>query len=50
MNDRQKTALEHHCRFAFETAQPRFCYLVYGGKVSIVLSVNSGYDLGPSSI
>jgi hypothetical protein len=42
MNDRQKAALDHHCRFGFETAQPRFRYV--DGACSVVLSVNSGYE------
>lgn len=44
MNARQKIAIENHCRFAFETGHPRFVFLVAGGKVSIVLTVNSGYE------
>lgn len=44
MNQRQQTALAHHCRFAFETAQPRFAYVLPSGKVSVVLTVNSGYE------
>lgn len=44
MNDRHKTALTYHCRLATETAHPRFGSLVRGGKFSLVLSVNSGYE------
>lgn len=44
MNERQTTAIEHHCRFAFETGCPRFAYIVAGGRASIVLTVNSGYE------
>ncbi len=44
MNDHQKTALKFHCRFAFETAHPRFSWVIAHGKASIVLSVNSGYE------
>ncbi len=43
MNDRQKTAIENHCRFAFETGQPKFCFRTLDGA-SIVLTVNSGYE------
>jgi hypothetical protein len=44
MNDRQRIAIEHHCRFGFETAQARFAHLVPGGGISVVLTVNSGYE------
>jgi hypothetical protein len=44
MNDRQRTALENHCRFAFETCQPRFAYLDRSCRASVVLTVNSGYE------
>jgi hypothetical protein len=44
MTQQQLTALQHHCRFAFETAHPRFAYLVPGGRASIILTVNSGYE------
>ena len=44
MTEQQKTALEHHCRFAFETAHPRFAVLVADGQASCVLTVNSGYE------
>jgi hypothetical protein len=44
VNDHQQTALARHCRFAFETAQPRLCRLVLCGRASVVLSVNSGYE------
>jgi len=42
MNKRQQIAIENHCRFGFETINPRLGYLVPGA--SIVLSVNSGYE------
>jgi hypothetical protein len=42
MNHHQKTAIEYHCRFAFETVQRRFAFL--DDKVSVVLTVNSGYE------
>jgi hypothetical protein len=44
MTDAQKTALEHHCRFAFETAHPRFARYADFGRASVVLTVNSGYE------
>ena len=43
MTRNQETALKHHCRLGFETAQRRFCYAP-GPFHSIVLSVNSGYE------
>lgn len=44
MNRHQKYALEHHCRFGFETGQPEFAYAIKDGRYSVVLSVNSGYE------
>jgi hypothetical protein len=44
MNDRQELALDNHCRFAFETGQPRFAWVDDDGKASVVLTVNSGYE------
>jgi hypothetical protein len=44
VNHHQQTALEHHCRFAFECPQDRFRYLTQDGRASIVLTVNSGYE------
>jgi hypothetical protein len=43
MTAAQRTALQYHCRFAFETAHPRFGRLLAPG-VSLVLTVNSGYE------
>lgn len=43
MNGYQRTALEHHCRLAIETAHPRFSHW-RSGLVSVVLTVNSGYE------
>lgn len=42
MTREQEIAIEHHCRFAFECAHPRFAFT--WGFVSIVLTVNSGYE------
>jgi hypothetical protein len=42
MTPEQRFALEHHCRLAFETAQPKFAYLKPG--YSLVLTVNTGYE------
>lgn len=44
MNQRQQTALAHHCRFAFETATARFSYRDRDGQASVVLTVNSGHE------
>lgn len=46
MNARHETALAHHCRFAFETAHPRFGFVLYGVgyRVSVIITVNSGYE------
>lgn len=44
MNIHQSIAIANHCRFAFETAQHQFRWVVCDGKVSIVLSVNSGWE------
>jgi hypothetical protein len=45
MNDRQAFAIRHHCRLAIETAHPRFaCYLTPDRRLSLVLTVNSGYE------
>jgi hypothetical protein len=42
----QQTALDYHCRFAFETAHPRFGNVIFSpwGRASLVLTVNSGYE------
>lgn len=44
MNIHQQTALDDHCRLACETAAPRFRWLVQHGRVSVMLTVNSGYE------
>lgn len=44
MTEQQKVALTHHCRFAFETIQARFRHAIPGGKASILLTVNSGWE------
>lgn len=43
MTPAQIMAIEHTCRFAFETAHPRFGHRI-GGEASLVLTVNSGYE------
>lgn len=44
MTKEQQIAIDNHCRFAFETARPRFCHIIQNGKASLVLTVNSGYE------
>lgn len=46
MNQHQRTAIENHCRFGFETAHPQFGHVVqaYDLTYSLVLTVNSGYE------
>jgi hypothetical protein len=44
MNSHQQTAIDNHCRFAFETAQAKFLALTENGTVSVILTVNSGYE------
>lgn len=44
MTPHQQLALAEHCRFAFETAQSHFRYLIASGSMSIVLTVNSGHE------
>lgn len=39
-----ETALRHHCRLAIETIHPRFGRTSTALGVSIVLTVNSGYE------
>ena len=42
MKPRQRIALEHHCRFAFEALNPVLHYVVPSGWV--ILAVASGYE------
>lgn len=42
MDKQQKIALDHHCRFAFETVHPRFA--VRYDNYSVILTVNSGHE------
>lgn len=42
MSYQHNLALKHHCRFAFETAHPRFGFIRRG--FTVVLTVNSGYE------
>jgi hypothetical protein len=40
----QRIALDHHCRLATETMHPRFARVIFGGRFSVILTVNSGYE------
>lgn len=44
MTEQQETALNNPCRFAFETAQPKFMLVDRHRELSINLTVNSGYE------
>jgi hypothetical protein len=44
MNKHQEIALKNHCRLAAETINPAFRYTIFNGSISIVLTVNSGYE------
>lgn len=44
MNEHQQMALDHPCRLAIETVHPRFVRLNHAAGVSIVLTINSGYQ------
>ena len=44
MTPAQQTAIDNHCRLGFETANSRFAYLDRKRGVSVVLTVNSGYE------
>lgn len=44
MTAAQQRALQQHCRLAFETAHPKFGRVSEDGRVSIILTVNSGYE------
>lgn len=39
---RQRLALENHCRFAFETINPKLAYMVPNGR--ILLTVATGFE------
>jgi hypothetical protein len=44
MTRQQMIALERHCRLGFETAHPRYRRIDSTSQVSIILTVNSGYE------
>jgi hypothetical protein len=44
VNNQQSMALREHCRLGCETALPRFAYVLREAGVSVVLTVNSGYE------
>lgn len=44
MNERQRQALTQHCRLGCETAMPQFGHTLRSSGLSIILTVNSGYE------
>lgn len=44
MTPAQITAITTPCLLAFETCHPRYYRCVAGGKASVILTVNSGYE------
>ncbi len=44
MNMQQKIAIASPARFAFETAQQKFGWLLGKASASLVLTVNNGYE------
>lgn len=44
MTPAQLTALVHHCRLAVETIHPRFRHVFSNSVISVILTVNSGYE------
>lgn len=44
MNKAQTTALDYYCRMATETIHPRFYRETYDGRLSVCLTVNTGYE------
>jgi hypothetical protein len=44
MTPQQKTAMKYPCLLAFECAHPRYAKLVSGGNVSVILTINAGYE------
>lgn len=44
MTPAQYIAIKYPCRFAFETAHPRFGEYIDSSGVSLVLTVNTGYE------
>jgi hypothetical protein len=44
VTSQQSTALEHHCRLAVETIHPRFRHIDVAQHLSVIVTVNSGYE------
>jgi hypothetical protein len=44
MTPAQLIALKMPCLLAFECAHPRYGHVVSGGKVGVIVTVNSGYE------
>lgn len=44
MNKQQRIAHEHVCLIGEECCHPQFAYEVAGGSVSIILTLNAGFE------
>lgn len=44
MTHAQQTAIAHPARLAIECVHPRFASFIAGGALSLVLTVNTGYE------
>lgn len=44
MTPEQQTAISDPCYFGFETAQNKFRSLILGGRASLIVTVNNGYE------
>lgn len=44
MTPHQRLAIEHHCLLSIETMRPKFAWAVPAAGVTVVLTVNSGYE------
>ena len=44
MTPQQRTAWMAPCLLAFECAHPRYGRVAAGGKVSVIVTVNTGYE------
>lgn len=44
LTPQQRVAIDGHCRLSIETMRPEFAWAVPSAGVSVVLTVNSGYE------
>lgn len=44
MTKAQDIAIRNHCRLAAETTNPKFCRHLPAESVSVIITVNSGYE------